>query len=90
MIVELRLIQGDQLNPKHSWYKKIDDKILYVMMEIGSELKPIQQHAQKVIAFFGAMRFFAKISKRKDTKLSICGLEIERINTVFQEILRRL
>ena len=69
MIVELRLIQGDQLNPKHSWYKKIDDKVLYVMMEIGSELKPIQQHAQKVIAFFGAMRFFAEALQKKGHKV---------------------
>jgi deoxyribodipyrimidine photolyase-related protein len=30
----LRLILGDQLNSKHSWFKTVDESVTYVMMEI--------------------------------------------------------
>lgn len=35
MSTTLRLILGDQLNLRHSWLKKIDDDIVYVLMEVG-------------------------------------------------------
>ena len=33
----LRLILGDQLNPNHSWFKNVDDEIVYVLMEVKQE-----------------------------------------------------
>ena len=33
----LRLILGDQLNPKHSWFKNVDEEIIYVLMEVKQE-----------------------------------------------------
>lgn len=56
----LRLVLGDQLNPNHSWFKKIDPQVLYVMMEVRQETDYVMHHIQKVLAFFAAMRDFAK------------------------------
>ena len=56
----LRLILGDQLNEKHSWFKTPDRHVTYVMMEIRQETDYVKHHIQKVAAFFAAMRAFAK------------------------------
>lgn len=62
----LRLILGDQLNTNHSWYKKIDANITYLLMEVRSETDYAQHHIQKVVGFFAAMQAFAKyIEKQK-------------------------
>ena len=55
----LRLILGDQLNSNHSWYKKVDDSVTYVLMELRSETDYAVHHIQKVIGFFAAMQEFA-------------------------------
>lgn len=55
----LRLILGDQLHPKHSWFEKADENITYVMMELRQETDYVRHHIQKVLAFFSAMRRFA-------------------------------
>ena len=44
----LRLILGDQLNIKHSWYTKVDESVTYVLMEIRSETDYAKHHIQKV------------------------------------------
>lgn len=56
----LRLILGDQLNIHHSWFKKTDDEITYVMMEVRTETDYTVHHIQKVVGFFSAMRAFAE------------------------------
>jgi deoxyribodipyrimidine photolyase-like uncharacterized protein len=33
----LRLLLGDQLHEKHSWFKKVDRDVTYVLMEIRQE-----------------------------------------------------
>ena len=57
---KLRLILGDQLNPKHSWFEKTDDDVLYLMIEQKSEAQYVKHHIQKLLGFFGAMRRFSK------------------------------
>jgi deoxyribodipyrimidine photolyase-related protein len=54
----LRLVLGDQLNERHSWYSNVNDNILYVMMEMRQETDYVTHHIQKVVAFFSAMRAF--------------------------------
>ncbi len=54
----LRLILGDQLNSNHSWFKNVDDEIIYVLMEVKQETNYVLHHAQKIIAIFAAMRDF--------------------------------
>jgi deoxyribodipyrimidine photolyase-related protein len=56
----LRLILGDQLNEKHSWFEAADRQVTYVMMEIRQETDYVKHHIQKVAAFFAAMRAFAE------------------------------
>ena len=54
----LRLILGDQLNQKHSWFDEIDDDVTYLMAETRQETDYVKHHIQKVVAFFSAMRSF--------------------------------
>ena len=61
----LRLILGDQLNEKHSWFKKPDRAVTYVLMEIRQDTDYVKHHIQKVVAFFAAMRAFARKLKEK-------------------------
>ncbi len=55
----LKLILGDQLNINHPWFKKVDERVTYVMMEVRSETDYVRHHIQKVVAIFDAMRKFA-------------------------------
>lgn len=56
----LRLILGDQLNPRHSWYRSKQPNILYVIAELHQEAYYVQHHIQKLCAFFLAMEQFAQ------------------------------
>ena len=55
----LRLILGDQLNEKHSWFKRPDKEAVFVLMEIRQETDYATHHIQKFAAFFAAMRAFS-------------------------------
>ncbi|MGY8916603.1 MAG: cryptochrome/photolyase family protein, partial [Flavobacteriales bacterium] len=55
----LRLILGDQLNHKHSWYTESSKDVIYFMAEMRQETDYATHHIQKVIAFFESMRNFA-------------------------------
>ena len=55
----LRLLLGDQLNYKHSWFASPDDDITYLMMEIDQEMTYVTHHIQKIVAFLESMRNFA-------------------------------
>ena len=56
----LRLILGDQLNARHSWFENNDSSVTYLMMEVRQETDYVPHHIQKVVGFFLAMRNFAK------------------------------
>lgn len=56
----VKLILGDQLNIAHNWFEKVDEKILFVLMEVRSETDYVKHHIQKVVAIFDAMRCFSK------------------------------
>ena len=56
----LRLILGDQLNPKHTWFQQEDPQVTYLMCEMRQETDYALHHVQKVLAFFLAMRRFAE------------------------------
>ncbi|PKA99322.1 deoxyribodipyrimidine photolyase-related protein [Flavobacteriaceae bacterium MAR_2009_75] len=55
----LRLILGDQLNHKHSWFQKVDNNVTYIIAEMKQETDYVKHHIQKVIGFFSAMRNFS-------------------------------
>ncbi len=56
----LRLILGDQLNHKHSWYDSTDEDIVYFIAEMRQETDYVKHHIQKVVAFFESMENFAE------------------------------
>jgi len=56
----LRLLLGDQLNPRHSWFGTVDPSVVYGLMEIRTETDYVDHHIQKVLGIFAAMRRFAQ------------------------------
>lgn len=62
----LRLILGDQLNIKHSWFKETNKDTMYCLFEMRQETDYVTHHIQKVIGFFSAMRQFAADLKSKE------------------------
>jgi deoxyribodipyrimidine photolyase-related protein len=73
----LRLVLGDQLNINHSWFKKVDESVTYVLMEIRSETDYAQHHIQKVIGFFAAMQNFANELKQMNHNVIYYALNDE-------------
>ncbi len=71
----LRLILGDQLNESHSWFKKPDKQVTYVLMEIRQETDYVAHHIQKVAAFFAAMRAFAERLREKGHRVIYMKLD---------------
>ncbi len=71
----LRLILGDQLNENHSWFKKVDRDVTYVLMEIRQETDYVKHHIQKVAAFFAAMRAFAHRLRRRGHRVVYVKLD---------------
>lgn len=61
----LRLILGDQLNYKHSWFKEVNPDVIYLIMELRQETDYVVHHIQKIIGFFAAMFNFAKYLEKK-------------------------
>jgi len=55
----LRLVLGDQLDPRHPWFDAVSPDVLYVLMEVRQETDYVLHHAQKILAIFAAMRRFA-------------------------------
>ncbi len=70
----LRLILGDQLNPNHSWFKKLDDEILYVLMEVKQETNYVLHHAQKILGIFAAMRDFKSALIKENHQVIYLGI----------------
>jgi deoxyribodipyrimidine photolyase-related protein len=56
----LRLILGDQLNIRHSWFNNPNDDVIYCLFEMRQETDYVKHHIQKVIGFFASMRQFAE------------------------------
>ncbi|MCH4553526.1 cryptochrome/photolyase family protein [Aestuariibaculum lutulentum] len=71
----LRLILGDQLNSKHSWYKTKQDNYVYCMFEMRQETDYVTHHIQKITGFFAAMRNFARLLKSKGFQVEYITLD---------------
>jgi len=66
---KLRLILGDQLNAKHSWFNTIDNNTTYLIAEMRQETDYVKHHIQKVVGFFLAMRNFKEELLKKGHKV---------------------
>jgi deoxyribodipyrimidine photolyase-related protein len=80
----LRLILGDQLNSNHSWYKTIDDSIIYVLMEIRTETDYATHHIQKIVGFFAAMQSFADLLLARGHQVTYLYLNDENNKQSFE------
>lgn len=60
MPTTLRLILGDQLNSRHSWFSDSNDDVTYFLCEMRQETDYVKHHVQKILCFFTAMRLFAE------------------------------
>ncbi|NNE54525.1 MAG: cryptochrome/photolyase family protein, partial [Flavobacteriales bacterium] len=56
----LRLILGDQLNRKHSWFQHADEDVHYCIFEMKQETNYVKHHILKIGSFFKAMRSFGE------------------------------
>ena len=56
----LRLVLGDQLNRRHSWFEQPRQDVIYLMAEMRQETDYVTHHIQKVVAFFASMRTFSE------------------------------
>ncbi|WP_299061985.1 cryptochrome/photolyase family protein [uncultured Polaribacter sp.] len=66
---KLRLILGDQLNSKHSWFQEMDDTAIYCLFEMRQETDYVTHHIQKIVGFFAAMRNFASELEKANHKV---------------------
>ena len=48
--MKMRLLLGDQLNIEHSWFKKTEDDVCYVQMEMRQETDYAPHHIQKMLS----------------------------------------
>ncbi|MGD9081348.1 MAG: cryptochrome/photolyase family protein, partial [Desulfobacterales bacterium] len=86
----LRLILGDQLNEKHTWFRKPENSVIYVLMEIRQETDYVKHHVQKVVAFFAAMRAFAEQLKEKGHTVIYLRLDDPKNQQTIQANLKQL
>ncbi|WP_031426145.1 cryptochrome/photolyase family protein [Flavimarina sp. Hel_I_48] len=70
----LRLILGDQLNHKHSWYDQPESDVIYFMAEMRQETDYVMHHIQKVVAFFESMQNFAKYLREREHNVIYFGI----------------
>ncbi|TVQ66477.1 MAG: cryptochrome/photolyase family protein [Oceanospirillales bacterium] len=73
--MELRLLLGDQLNAAHSWFKEVDDNVIYLIAEMRQETDYVVHHVQKICAFFTAMEKFAKALQQAGHKVEYLTLD---------------
>ena len=74
----LRLILGDQLNIKHSWFKETNIDVVYCLFEMRQETNYVKHHIQKVIGFFAAMRQFSEDLKAQGHNVQYFKINDER------------
>jgi deoxyribodipyrimidine photolyase-related protein len=74
----IRLILGDQLNSKHSWYKNNQKDYVYCLFEMRQETDYVTHHIQKIIGFFAAMRAFSNHLKNEGCEVVYFTLDDKR------------
>lgn len=86
----LRLILGDQLNLKHSWFKEHNANVIYCLFEMHQETDYVQHHIQKVVGFFAAIRAFGLDIKAGGHKVEYFKINDERNTQILTENLQKL
>ncbi len=86
----LRLILGDQLNARHSWFDRSRKDVVYTLMEVRQETDYVRHHVQKVAGFFAAMRHFADELSRRGHRVIYLRLDDPENEQAIEKNLRRL
>jgi len=86
----LRLILGDQLNPRHSWYRDKDADTLYVIAELHQETGYTVHHIQKICVFFAAMAAFATALGQAGHQVLHLDLDATQADASLPDLLTRL
>lgn len=86
----LRLILGDQLNARHSWFQTKDETVLYLIAELHQETGYVTHHVQKVCAFFAAMQAFAGALQRVGHQVCHLTLDETKEDNDLPDLLLRL
>lgn len=89
-MTKLRLLLGDQLNLKHSWFDKQDDKTIYVLYELRQETDYVVHHIQKIVAFFSAMRCFASELKQRGHQVLYFDINSDASKKSLEENIKNL
>ncbi len=84
----LRLILGDQLNINHSWFKKTDENVIYLMAEMRQETDYVKHHVQKIVAFFLSMRTFSDELKSKNCKVDYFKISDESNTQSLEKLIQ--
>lgn len=89
----LRLILGDQLNAKHSWFKRKDEHVLYLIAELQQETNYVKHHVQKLCAFFSAMQNFAHALNKSGHQVCYLTLdetqEFSSLESLVQHLIKK-
>ena len=86
----LRLILGDQLNYKHSWYAEDDKDVVYFMAETKEEGSYVKHHIQKLVGFFMAMRSFAEHLKSEGKTIIYYKIDDENNKHSLEDNLKQI
>ena len=86
----LRLILGDQLNSRHSWFQKNNNNVTYCIFEMRQETDYVKHHVQKVVGFFAAMRSFANQLEKENHKVVYYNINDKRNKQNLTENLSQL
>ncbi len=86
----LRIVLGDQLHIRHSWFSTKDADTLYVLQEVLCETNYVKHHIQKIAAFFLAMRHFAKTLKAQGHEVCYLTLDAAENGQTFATNIKRL
>lgn len=88
--MKLRLILGDQLNHKHTWYDETSADVIYFMAEMRQETDYTTHHIQKVVAFFEGMLSFSNWLKDRGHKVIFYKLDNKSNTQSLTENLKNL
>ena len=86
----LRLVLGDQLNSRHSWFGRTRPDTIYTLMEVRQETDYVRHHIQKVVGFFAAMRSFSAELSRRGHRVVYLRLDDPQNEQSFEANLSKL
>jgi deoxyribodipyrimidine photolyase-related protein len=83
----IRLILGDQLNEKHTWFEELNEDVVYLMAEVRQETDYAPHHIQKVVGIFVAMRSFAHLLREAGHNVQYISLDAANNPQIFKKII---